>query len=147
MRPFLDLDPAGVALDHTRRLWREHEQYAAPGRVRLDEFTARTLTDDNTVWSARVRGDRVHESLVLFAQQVGSYFAGSRLAGDLVPFLDVDVPGREAVVWRSGGVWVELWAPTGTGDGETAAGAALAVSTGVPSGRLPFRRRPKSPAA
>lgn len=32
-------------------------------------------------------------------------------AGDVRPQFDVSVPGRTSLVWRSGGVWVELWHP------------------------------------
>lgn len=122
MRTHLDLDPVGSALDCTRRLWAEHATYVATGPVRLGEFTART-SGDTVIMSARIHGGTARESLVQFAQQVGGYFAEFRAAGDLVPVLDVDEPGREAVVWCSGGVWVELWVPT------------------EPGGRLPSGRR------
>jgi hypothetical protein len=52
--------------------------------------------------------------------------------------LDFLVPGRVACVWRSNGVWVELW----RSDTPSDAPAPTRALSG-PSGRLPFTRNRK----
>lgn len=74
--------------------------------------------------------------------------------GDIRPQFDIDQPGRTVVVWRYGGVWVELWHP----DSAAAApvpvvpvqGAPTPSPSGLrallrrPSGRLPYTRKPRT---
>lgn len=82
-------------------------------------------------------------------------------AGDVRPQSDLTQPGRTVLVWRYGGVWVELWHPE-TADAvvepEPAAPAppvvvpAPVASSAArrlfllrrPSGRLPFTRKPRT---
>lgn len=84
--------------------------------------------------------------------------------GDTRPLIDYTVPGRTSYVWRSFGVWVELWVPDSAVQvsgparpGVPAAGLTDPVPptltgprslAGRASGRLPFtRRNRKAPAA
>jgi hypothetical protein len=85
-------------------------------------------------------------------------------AGDQRPQFDVSQPGRVVLVWRYGGVWVELWhpetavdAPEGAEPADSAPVPSVAVqATPIPkpagparslisraSDRLPFTRRHK----
>jgi hypothetical protein len=53
------------------------------------------------------------------------------------------VPGRTACVWRSRGVWVELWVPDIPSVPVASAQPARRRILGRPGGRLPFTRRPR----
>lgn len=63
------------------------------------------------------------------------------------PQLDVSVPGRTSLVWRSGGVWVELWHPdTATPQSPEPVVRASARRGRLrgPGGRLLFTRNKKT---
>jgi hypothetical protein len=83
-------------------------------------------------------------------------------AGDVRPQFDVSVPGRTSLVWRSGGIWVELWHPDSAPDipeapepvrpapappaavqAPSAPEPSGLLSFLMPGGRLPFTRRKK----
>ncbi|AKZ60758.1 putative PCQ3_100 (plasmid) [Streptomyces ambofaciens ATCC 23877] len=74
----------------------------------VPDWRTRTAADGRPVLSAEVAGPGAAHALRLFA---GNYYLALPQSGDLRPFWDVDVPGRTVLVWRSGGVWVELWHP------------------------------------
>lgn len=137
--------------------WRETETGRREQLVDWQE----TRTDDGTLLlSARVDGPNPGGALHQFADRQAQFLANrSLLPGDQLPALDVSVPGREACVWRTDGVWVELWRP------DTASSVPEPVPAPVPApqpvqaapkpsprgllgGRLPFARtRRQEPAA
>lgn len=133
---------AQAAKVETERLW--------AGRTRLDWTTSR-LEDGTPTLSARIRGRHEATVLTVFANSATVYFEGRpHTPGDQLPALDVTVPGREVCVWRTGGVWVELWHPTIPAPAAPAAqGPVVPPSTpalrlsgrGLLGGRLPYTRR------
>jgi hypothetical protein len=82
------------------------------------------LFDTNPDWQETTTG----EAVLLSGQLVGSrpVWALDRFArdfhlhlahlGDQRPQFDVTQPGRTVLVWRYGGVWVELWHPNTAAD-------------------------------
>lgn len=119
--------------------------------------------EDSLLLSGRLVGSRPRWALDRFARDFHLVLAHP---GDQRPYFDVSQPGRTVLVWRFGGVWVELWHPDTAVDGaieetpapdpeptpaETEAGpetAPVAVSRirrllSAPGGRLPYTRRTK----
>ncbi|MFD8488680.1 hypothetical protein [Streptomyces sp. NPDC059712] len=79
---------------------------------RLTPWTATRLDDGTISLSAQIRDRAGTLVLAEFASRACTYFEGRPgTPGDQFPALDVSLPGREAVVWRTDGVWVELWHP------------------------------------
>jgi hypothetical protein len=125
----------------------------------VEGWQAGHTPDGQPTLSGQVVGPGAAYALHRFAAE---YFLVLGQAGDVRPQFDVDVPDRVALVWRSGGVWVELWhpdaadvpqSPTAAPGPLTAALPAAAPSApdgrrGLlrgPSGRLSFTRKPKTP--
>lgn len=98
-----------IAKLETIRRWKDTE---AGRRESLGSWTAHRLEDGALFLSGRVDGPHSGRALHRFADHQAGYLANRpQTPGDQLPTLDVSVPGRVAVVWRTGGVWVELWHP------------------------------------
>jgi hypothetical protein len=67
-----------------------------------------TAADGSVLLSGRVAGPGAAYALQRFVA-IGPL--GLPRPGDTRPVVDYSVPGRTAYVWRSYGVWVELWVP------------------------------------
>lgn len=117
---------------------------------RLTPWTAYRLNDGSITLSAQITSRGGTLVLAELAARACDHFEGRpRTAGDQLPALDVSVPGREACVWRTGGVWVELWhpipAPAAVDRPEPRpAGTSRPPRRGLPGARLPFGRRSKT---
>ncbi|MGW5691503.1 hypothetical protein ACWEWX_11230 [Streptomyces asiaticus] len=66
-----------------------------------------TAADGAPMVTAEVTGS---EALILVKSFTSDGLIAPHRTGDVRPLLDVSVPGRMACVWRTGGVWVSLWA-------------------------------------
>jgi hypothetical protein len=99
-----------------------------------------TLPDGTPHLSARMTGDSALEALHRFASD-SMFFLGS---GDTRPAFDYSVPGRTACVWRSRGVWVELWVPDVPSVSVAPVRPVRRRLLTRPGGRLPFTRRDKA---
>lgn len=132
---------------HTARLEAEH---LWAGRTRLSTWTAHRLEDGTVALSAEVNARYAPTVLAAFTANAYSYFEGRPgKPGDQLPTLDVSTVGREACVWRTGGVWVELWhpvtAPAAVDRPETRpAGVVRPPRRALAGARLPFGRRSKT---
>ncbi|MFF6866705.1 hypothetical protein [Streptomyces ardesiacus] len=130
-----------LAKYETLRCWTDLE---ASRHEKLHDWTASRLNEGSLFLSARITGAEPGRALHRFADRHAGYLSRRPHApGDQLPTLDVSVPGREACVWRAGGVWVELWHPTPT---PAAPGPpeARPARRGLPGARLPFGRRSKT---
>jgi hypothetical protein len=99
-----------------------------------------TLPNGMPCLSAQVTGDSALEALHRFA--AGSLF--SLGLGDTRPGFDYSVPGRTACVWRSRGVWVQLWVPDVPSVPVAPAQPVRRRILSRPGGRLPFTRRQRA---
>lgn len=128
---------ADTVREATVKRWRETE---AGRREQLVDWQETRTQDGTLMLSARVDGPDPGGALHQFADR-------SLLPGDQLPALDVMVPGREACVWRTDGVWVELWRPdTASAVPEPVPAPQPVQAAPKPSprsllgGRLPFAR-------
>jgi hypothetical protein len=100
------LSPA-AACDAADYACRRHAQFHGIQDAMTGPWTVTTAEDGTPMVAARVTGT---EALIL----VRSFTADNMLIlgqrGDVRPLLDVSEDGRTACVWRTGGVWVSLWA-------------------------------------
>jgi len=145
---------AHTVREATLKRWRETE---TGRREQLVDWQATRTVDGSLMLSARIVGPNPERALHQFADRQAQYLANRPLLpGDYLPALDVTVPGREACVWRTDGVWVEIWHPdtttTAQGAPQPVPAPALAVPKpsprGLLGGRLPFaRNRRKETAA
>ncbi|MFD1309113.1 hypothetical protein [Streptomyces kaempferi] len=114
-------------------------------KARIPDWREAKASDGTPRLVAEVVGPGAAHTLHLFASQWMVSVTG---AGAQRPGFDYSVPGRVACVWRTCGVWVELWHP----EPATAPPApvvapprtSLRSTLTRPSGRLPFTRRPKT---
>ncbi|RSN50535.1 hypothetical protein DMH12_24965 [Streptomyces sp. WAC 04229] len=122
----------------------------------LGPWTNSTAPDGCQYLSAEVTGRGAAHALRLFAGS-DHHQLSLRHPGDQRPAFDVDSPGRTGLVWRSCGVWVELWhpdpVPAVPAPAEAAPAAAMPAAApgasrilGRASARLPFGRQRKTPA-
>ncbi|WP_329474183.1 hypothetical protein OIE75_41080 (plasmid) [Streptomyces sp. NBC_01723] len=111
--------------------------------ARLGAWTTGRSPDGRHRLTAQVTGPDAARAVTLFASADELVL---KYPGDLLPQFDVAVPGRTGLVWRSLGVWVELWhpdtptslpTPRPTAPARTVVGEKL----GRASARLPFGRR------
>jgi hypothetical protein len=137
--------PRDAAIAHATRTWttfvvdRNHQD-------RLSEWQAGTAGDGSPLVSFQVVGPDADEALAKFAG--APEFFRPLEVDDLRPSFDYSVPGRTVCVWRSGGVWVELWHPDTAQTAPVPASAVPEASPrGLLGGRLPFTRRHKETAA
>ncbi|MFE0207056.1 hypothetical protein [Streptomyces sp. NPDC058985] len=152
--PSLTPDAVLTKLETVKR-WAETE---AGRHESLAAWTVSRLDDGSLFLSARVRGREPGRALHRFADRQAGYLANRpHTPGDQLPTLDVSQAGREAVLWRTGGVWVELWHPdtvtvlpaTPAAPSPALAPPAPATAPAVPrrsllsraSARLPYTRR------
>lgn len=132
---------------HAARLEAEH---LWAGRTQLSTWTAHRLEGGTVALSVEVHARYAPKVLSGFTANAYTYFEGRRgLPGDQLPVLDVSMPDREACVWRTGGVWVELWHPTtvpapADRPEPCPAGVVRPPRRGLPGARLPFGRRSKT---
>ncbi|MFJ3043546.1 hypothetical protein [Streptomyces tendae] len=136
-----------IAKYETSRRWTETETHRLG---KLDAWNASRLDDGALFLSARITGHNPGRALQQFADRHAGYLSRrSQAPGDQLPALDVSMPGREACVWRTGGVWVELWHPTPAPapvDRPKArpAGSVRPPRRALAGARLPFGRRSKT---
>lgn len=164
--PALHPDAVKAKYDLLKR-WRDTE---AGRKETLSSWKVTRLDDGALMVSARVRGPNPGQAFDQFVDRQAMYLAnrmGSETT-DRLPALDVTDPGRTAVVWRTDGVWVELWHPAEAAGRPQPRQAAPEPSTAVQgaptlrpspstipaarrslltraSGRLPYTRRNKTP--
>jgi hypothetical protein len=135
-----------IAKYETNQRWTETETHRLG---KLDAWNASRLDDGTLFLSALITGHNPGRALQQFADRHAGYLSRRPQApGDQLPALDVSVPGREACVWRTGGVWVELWHPTAPAPVDRPearpAGSVRPPRRGLPGARLPFGRRSKT---
>jgi len=113
----------------------------------LTDWTSSRRDDGTLLLTAQVTGTADAEALRAFASQRSPILADyiKPGSGDTVPSLDYPQPGRTALSWRTGGVWVELWHDEPADESSPvrptpATVAAHHARTAVPSARLPFGR-------
>lgn len=107
----------------------------------VPDWRTSTAEDGKPQLSAQVVGEQAQEALHNFASGYPLVLGHDGLR----PVVEYR-PGRVVCVWRTGGVWVELWHP----DAPAAPEPSLAVMPKrrfSPSARLPFARRPQRGAA
>lgn len=77
----------------------------------LSTFTTSSFPDGTLLISAEVTGADPARTLGMFIGRHTSYLAErlDRHPDDQLPFLDVSVDGRAGYMWRTRGVWVQLW--------------------------------------
>jgi hypothetical protein len=128
------------------KVWRE----CTLGRHETLTGWKTTTTEDGALWlSARAQGRNPAMVMAKVAEcQLAriTYFAAPG-SGHQLPSLDVSQPGRTAYVWRTGGVWVEIWHATPPAAAEPTPIRPSRTSSTVArrglGGRLPFTRRRK----
>lgn len=154
--------PAGTteavttAAEHAARSWQLFTREKGYTATVTDWRTEHT-PDGTPLLSARVTGRGAGYALGRFARD----FYVVLQPGDVRPQFDISQPGRTVLVWRYGGVWVELWHPE-TVDAvvepvPAAPAPPVVVSAPVassaarrlfllrrPSGRLPFTRKSRT---
>lgn len=156
------IDPVDTAQAHAEESW---EMFAQGTGLTDTAITwEKTQTPDGgTLLSGQLDGPRTVWALERFTRD---FHLTIPYAGDMRPQADLTQPGRTVLVWRYGGVWVELWHPERAVDAPQAppvpsapAQAAQAASEAPkpspppsmpaarraflllrPSGRLPFTR-------
>lgn len=94
-------------------------------------------TEGGPLLSGRLVGPRPAWTLERFARGPHLHLVHP---GDQHPFFDVDQPGRTVLVWRYGGVWVELWHPDTVVDAPE--GAEPGQDDSVPSVAVPSAPEP-----
>jgi hypothetical protein len=108
--PELPPDAQAVRAE-TLRIWHE----CTLGRhENLTNWSAQH-TPDGALWlSAQAVGPDPAMILKRVAEVQASFLSGRITpgSGHQLPALDVSQPGRTAYVWRSAGVWVEMWHTT-----------------------------------
>jgi hypothetical protein len=98
--------------------------------------------DGTVLLSGQVTGPRAVWALDRFARD---FYMVLKNPGDQRPQFDISQPGRTVVVWRYGGVWVELWHPEAAVDAPKA--AEPVHDAPVPSRPSPTPKPAPSPAA
>lgn len=121
-----------AAIAHAMRSWTTFA-VTCDRKARLAERQVGTAADGSLLASFEVIGKDTETALTAFAGM--PEFFRPMEPDDLRPFFDYSVPGREACVWRTGGVWVELWRPD-------TASAVPAVPEPVPA-PVPVQAAPK----
>ena len=95
------------AIDEAQYVWRTHCVVAGIFDADVMPWQHETTPDGTPMVTAQATGT---EALILVKSLTGDGPFVLDKPGDQPPFLDVSVPGRVACVWRTGGVWVSLWA-------------------------------------
>ena len=135
-----------AAQEEATRLW--DRRLDAKGRkpIPLEWSEPITAADGSPLVSARVDSPFAATALTEFMRADAVVFNPSTWTRQ--PTFDYDVPGRTACLWRSGGVWVELWHPESAlavpGPPAAPVPAATPKPRGfwrTPSARLPYGRK------
>lgn len=96
-----------AAIDEAQYVWRTHCIDRGILNADVSPWEPTSAPDGTPMLTGQATG---RDALLL----VQSMTALGRFAldkpGDQPPLLDVSAPGRVACVWRTGGVWVSLWA-------------------------------------
>lgn len=140
-----DPETVATAKDHAVKAWylfTNHRNFKA----RVPDWRETKAPDGSPRLVAEVVGPGAAHALRLFASEYPLVLGG---VGDQRPGFDYSFPGRVTCVWRSKGVWVELWHPEPVSPAPEPAVApsrpSLRSTFARPSGRLPFTRRFKAP--
>ncbi|WP_086732884.1 hypothetical protein [Streptomyces glaucescens] len=130
---------------HTEKAWDLYTRERNLTAV-VSDWQTGTAPDGRPTLTAEIVGPGAAHALSRFAAEYHLVIGedGQR------PQYDIDTPGRTVVVWRTGGVWVQLWHPDETANQPVVepvvVGRQRLMSRA--SGRLPFTRRKTSePAA
>lgn len=132
------------ARDHVARTWTEHMQLRRMQGMTamLTDWEQSTAADGALLLTARVGGPDRQVAMEAFANSVTVVLDGR--GPRHAPHYDYSQPGRVVCVWRTGGVWVELWHPDTVSDVvaslEPVRTPSVAAEVKKPGGRLPFRR-------
>ncbi|MEU6925519.1 hypothetical protein [Streptomyces sp. NPDC046631] len=108
----------------------------------VPDWRVGTAEDGAPRLTVQVIGEGAQEALHHFASAYPLALGGS---GDLRPVVEYR-PGRVVCVWRSNGVWVELWHHDTPAVPAPSPALMPRRRRTFPSARLPFPRRPR-PAA
>lgn len=117
-------------------------------RASLAPWTTSRTSDGDLMVSAEVRGEDAPVALREFTHTHSMLLERrpDRHPEDLLPVLDVADPDRIACVWRTDGVWVQLWhpdiRPARRRPSRTVRRRRLLAAAG---GRLPFTRKSRTP--
>jgi hypothetical protein len=136
-------DALADAKTHTEKAWYRFTRNTGLKAV-IPDWRTGTSPDGTPTLSVEVVGPGAAHALRRFADTTQYDLAlGPR---DLRPLFDVEVPGRTVLVWRYGGVWVQLWHPDKVANLPTSPDPAVARQGLLTraSGRLPFTRHPKT---
>lgn len=132
-------EPAALTIqEHVQTAW----QQSGRNPKSLTGWNSIRRDDGTLLLTAQVAGGADAETLRAFAARQGPILADYIRpgTGDTVPVLDYPAPGRTALSWRTGGVWVELWhdEPARLAPRPTPALHAAQTARTAPSARLPF---------
>lgn len=108
--------------------------------ARVPDWRTTSNPDGSPILSAEVAGPGAAHALRLFAAGADLVLHGP---GDVRPQFDYSRPGRISCVWRSGGVWVELWHPEEVAGLPAVVPSEPAAGVSRASGRFLFTRRSK----
>lgn len=106
----------------------------------LTDWTVTVTPDGQPTVTAEAVGPGAERALRVFTADIHIPLQ----PGDTRPAFDYSVPGRTACVWRSRGVWVELWVPDIPSVPVAPAQPARRRILTRPGARLPFTRRPRT---
>jgi hypothetical protein len=107
----------------------------------LTDWTETVTPDGHPALTAMAVGLAADRTLRIFTADCHIPLAWP---GDTRPAFDYSVPGRTACVWRSRGVWVELWVPDVPSVSVAPVRPVRRRLLTRPGGRLPFTRRDKA---
>jgi hypothetical protein len=139
-------DPLAVAREHAEESWQMFTRAQGLTGVRLDWKKVR-LPEGGVLLSGRIVGPRTVWALERFASD---FHLTVPYPGDMRPQADLTQPERTVLVWRYGGVWVELWHPESAPEAPKPAPPSSipadrrALLLLRPSGRLPFTRKQRT---
>lgn len=141
---------------HAERSWQLSIQYTKL-LADLTDWEKSSAADGSPLLTARVSGPDQEKALLAFINGTTAVVLDTRAAHQR-PSIDFSVPGRVVCLWRTGGVWVEMWHPAAPAQKRPSPAllADLPRVTGPlgtvrrlvsrPSARLPFSRRARATA-
>lgn len=107
----------------------------------LTDWATTVTPDGQPALTARAVGDDAERALRVFTADV---YVRLTQPGDTRQGFDYSVPGRTACVWRSRGVWVQLWVPDVPSVPVAPAQPLRRRILSRPGARLPFTRRQRT---
>ena len=136
------IDPVDTAQAHADESWQMFAQ--EKGLTDTTVTWEKTQTPDGgMLLSGQLDGPRTVWALERFARD---FHLTIPYAGDMRPQADLTQPGRTVLVWRYGGVWVELWHPEDAADAPEAPPVPSAPTQAAPEAPKPSPP-PSIPAA